>query len=141
MNDTSHTATILYVDDDQELADFYALALERQGYRVRRASNGEEGLTLARHERPDIILLDWMMPGKNGYETCQELRKTPSLQSVPVILLTSFGRNIPFLHTSGTSPTDLPVQDCLEKPVDINVLLHRLAAVLARVKPVRAPGA
>jgi DNA-binding response OmpR family regulator len=131
MESTPNTATILYVDDDQELADFYSRALELEGYRVRRASNGEEGLTLARHECPDIILLDWMMPGKNGFETCQELRKTPSLQDVPVVLLTSFGRNIPFLHAPNGSLPDLHVQDCLEKPVDVNVLLNRLATILS----------
>jgi DNA-binding response OmpR family regulator len=134
MDTTSTTATVLYVDDDQELAHFYSLALEREGYRVRRASDGEEGLTLARHERPDIILLDWMMPGKNGFETCQELRQTPSLRNVPVILLTSFGRNIPFLHATGGTPSDLDVQDCLEKPVDVNVLLNRLATILSDSK-------
>ncbi len=138
MANTKTAATILYIDDDQELADLYSRALERAGYHVQRAADGAEGLSLACREPPDVILLDWMMPGKNGFETCVELRQIQSLRSVPVIVLTSFGQNFPYLHTSGGPATALQIQDCLEKPVEINVLLSRLGTILAVAKPPNA---
>lgn len=138
MKNTKVVATILYIDDDQELADSYAHALERSGYRVRRAADGEEGLSLARREPPDIILLDWMMPGKNGFETCVELRQTPSLCNIPIVVLTSFGQNIHYIHTPGGPAAALQIQDCLEKPVDINVLLSRLEILLDATKDTEA---
>lgn len=125
------TASILYIDDDEELAAAYAHVLERAGYRVRRAADGEEGLALAHREPPDVILLDWMMPGKNGFETCVELRQAPALCNIPIVVLTSFGRNIHYIHTPGGPAAALQIQDCLEKPVDINVLLCRLGILLA----------
>lgn len=140
MHSAIATATILYIDDDQELADSYSRALERAGYRVRRAADGEEGLSLARREPPDIILLDWMMPGKNGFETCVELRQIQSLRSVPIIVLTSFGQNIQYMHTPSGTAAALQIQDCLEKPVDINVLLCRLEILLAAARDAEASG-
>ena len=109
MDSAKAAATILYIDDDKELADLYTRALERAGYRVRQAADGEEGLALARQERPDLILLDWIMPGKNGFDTCVEARKIPSLRGVPIVVLTSFSRDIPHLHTpSGPAATRGP---------------------------------
>ncbi len=134
MENTKAIATILYIDDDRELADLYSRALERAGYRMQRASDGEEGLALARHERPDAILLDWMMPGKNGFETCVELRQIQSLRSVPIIVLTSFGQNFPYMHTPGGPAAALQIQHCLEKPVEINVLLSRLGTILSAAR-------
>ena len=135
MGNTKVVATILYIDDDQEMADLYSRALERAGYRVQRASDGEEGLALARREPPDAILLDWMMPGKNGFETCVELRQIPSLCNIPIVVLTSFGQNIHYIHTPGGPAAALQIQDCLEKPVEINILLSRLETILAAVRP------
>jgi DNA-binding response OmpR family regulator len=135
MHSAIAAATILYIDDDQELADLYSRALERAGYRVQRASDGEEGLALARREPPDAILLDWMMPGKNGFETCVELRQIPSLCNIPIVVLTSFGQNIHYIHTPGGPAAALQIQDCLEKPVDINILLNRLGTILAAARP------
>jgi DNA-binding response OmpR family regulator len=135
MNSAKAAATILYIDDDQDLADSYSRMLERAGYRVWRAADGEEGISIARKEAPDAILLDWMMPGKNGFETCMELRQIQSLHNVPIIVLTSFGQNIPYVHTPGGPAAALQIQDCLEKPVEINILLNRLGNILGKYSP------
>lgn len=141
MHSAIANATILYIDDDLELADAYSRALERAGYRVRRAADGEEGLALALREPPDLILLDWMMPGKNGFETCVELRQTPLLCNIPIVVVTSFGQNIHYIHMPDGSAAALQIQDCLEKPVDINVLLCRLKSILATARDAGAPSA
>lgn len=140
MDSAKTAATILYIDDDLELADAYSRALERAGYRVQRAADGEEGLSLARREPPDVILLDWMMPGKNGFETCVELRQIPSLCNIPIVVLTSFGQNIHYIHTPGGPAAALQIRDCLEKPVEINVLLSRLETLLAAARDAETVG-
>ena len=83
-------ATILIVDDDAEIRDLLSLTLQVDGFRILAASDGETGLAMARAERPDLVLLDWSMPRRNGLEVCQALRADPDpkLREVPVVMLT-----------------------------------------------------
>ena len=82
---------ILVVDDEPSIVRPLMFILKKKGYEVLTASNGEEGLNVARAEKPDLIFLDVMMPKKNGYEVCQELKSDPNLQGTYVIILTARG--------------------------------------------------
>ena len=118
-------AKILIVDDEALLRVMMCDALEAAGHKVVAASSGDEGLRLAKLERPDCILLDIMMPGMDGYETCSALKADPDLAHIPVLL------------TSATS--DLRVIDqaervgaltVLPKPVPMEQLQHAVSMAL-----------
>ncbi len=80
--------TILLVDDEKEIRELLQAGLRRHNYEVIAAANGQEALALATQKRPDLILLDIAMPGMDGYETCEAMRKVESLKEVPVLFLT-----------------------------------------------------
>jgi CheY-like chemotaxis protein len=85
------TATILVVDDDPDILRLLTMTLQPEGYRLLSASDGNAALEIARAQRPDLLLLDWNMPGRNGLEVCRALRAEsgPDLRDVPVVLLTA----------------------------------------------------
>jgi two-component system alkaline phosphatase synthesis response regulator PhoP len=122
--------SILLIDDDYDLAASLSVVLERQGYSVRHAPDGESGIRMASEQRPDLVLLDFMMPGKNGFETCSELRQMPDLADTPIVALTAFGQDIGRIHGFG-QPDRAGLQDYLEKPVEFNVLLDRVGGLLS----------
>ena len=122
---------ILFIDDDDDLSSALSVLLESAGYAVRRAANGDEGLRMARQERPDLILLDFMMPVKSGFATFQEMRQIEALRSVPIIALTSFGQNIGEIYGLSSQDARQQIQGFLEKPVEPNVLLERIGEALA----------
>ena len=122
--------TILLADDDADLLKAVSRVLEVAGYRVLCAANGDECLRLASEQRPDLVLLDLVMPVKSGFETCEALRRLPGLAGVPIIALTAFGENIGEIHGLMRNGDSCPIQDCLEKPVEFNVLLQRVRAAL-----------
>ncbi len=123
--------TILIIDDDEDFRAPLEIVLGANGYRTRCACDGDEGVRMATEEPPDLILLDFLMPGKNGFEALQELRELPQLQAVPILALTAFGQNIGEIYgmSSGTAPPNL--RACLEKPVELNVLLRTVESALA----------
>jgi CheY-like chemotaxis protein len=82
-------ATILLIDDDRLLLGMFSDALEAEGYRTRMATDGASGIEAAREGRPDLIVLDVVMPGMNGIEVCRRLRAEPTLQQTPIIILTA----------------------------------------------------
>jgi DNA-binding response OmpR family regulator len=131
MADSGPRKSILLIDDDDGFTFALSRLLEHAGYRVRRAANGDEGIRLAAEERPDAVLLDMMMPVKSGFEACQELKGLPDLESVPVIAMTAFGQNIGEIHGLPHKTACTLIRDILEKPVEPNVLLERLAKALA----------
>jgi two-component system, OmpR family, alkaline phosphatase synthesis response regulator PhoP len=104
-------ATILVVDDEQPLRDLLADVLELAGHRVLVAANGREALTIARRDRPDLVVSDVMMPLLNGVRLCQQLKADPSTASVPVILMSSVGARI--VNGSGTDAF-------VKKPFDLD---------------------
>jgi two-component system phosphate regulon response regulator PhoB len=124
-----HEATILVADDDPDVMAVLLDTLEPEGFRVITASDGDTALALARSEHPDVIVLDWMMPGQDGLQVCRALRADadPRLAAVPVVLIT--GRTDAADTETGF---DAGVTDYLTKPFKPSVLLARLHAWLLR---------
>ena len=116
-------ARILIVDDDADFVESTKTVLESKPYEVIVAVNGDEGLRKAREEKPDLILLDVIMPVKDGFTAAEQLKKDPKLAKIPVLMLTSFstmgsGTEIP--RGQGYS---LEAEDYIDKPVTPNNLL------------------
>jgi len=124
-------ATILFIDDDRDFVHALLTILEGQGYCVHHASDGEVGVRMASEKRPDLIILDFMMPVKNGFEALLELRQINGMANVPVLSLTSFGQDIGEIHGLRQGDDKSQIQDCMEKPVEPNVFLDRVASLLA----------
>jgi twitching motility two-component system response regulator PilH len=91
MSETARRAKVLCVDDDYGQRMLLSFLLERQGLEVRTASSGEEGVALAREWTPDLILMDLMMPGTDGFRATELLRADPSTADIPVLALTAYG--------------------------------------------------
>jgi CheY-like chemotaxis protein len=123
--------TILVADDDPDVMAVIVDALEPEGYRVLTASDGDAALQLAREERPDIVVLDWMMPGQDGLSVCRALRQEldPRLADVPVVLIT--GRADARDTEAGFNAG---VTDYLTKPFKPTHLLARLQSWLIRAQ-------
>ena len=83
---------ILVVDDDPRLLHVVAMYLSIEGYEVDTAANGEEGLRLLEQKRPDLVILDVMMPGIDGLEACRRIKSNPETRSIPVVLFTALSR-------------------------------------------------
>jgi DNA-binding response OmpR family regulator len=116
--------TILVVDDEPTLAATVRYNLEQGGYQVITAADGESGLSLARSERPDTIVLDLMLPGLDGLEVCRILRRE---SSVPILMLTARGE-----ETDRVVGLELGADDYLTKPFSMRELLARVRALLRR---------
>jgi two-component system OmpR family response regulator len=119
------TSHILVVEDEAKLAQFIELELKYEGYRVTVAHDGVEGLAAARESQPDLILLDWMLPGISGLEICRRLRSTGD--KVPVILLTAKDE-----VSDRVAGLDAGADDYVVKPFSVEELLARVRAHLRR---------
>jgi DNA-binding response OmpR family regulator len=117
---------ILLIDDDETLLELLADHMSAAGYRPQSAISGKEGLRLAAETTPDLILLDVMMPGMDGWEVCQQLRDN---SSVPIIMLTAKGEEFDKLRGF-----HLGVDDYVTKPFSFAELLARVGAVLSRAR-------
>ncbi|GAB3232148.1 response regulator transcription factor [Glycomyces halotolerans] len=115
---------VLVVDDDPALADVVARYLRREGYEVDYASDGASGLRRALSTRPDLVVLDLMMPGMDGFEVCRRLRQATA---VPVVMLTALGE-----ENDRISGLDLGADDYVTKPFSPRELAARVRAVLRR---------
>ena len=91
-NKSDKQSTVLLVEDDVFLAGMYQMKLELEGYKVLVAQDGEKGLTLAKKNKPDLILLDIVLPKLNGFEVLKKIKKSKVLAQIPVILLTNLSQ-------------------------------------------------
>ena len=119
--------TILVVDDEQDLLDLIEYNLKKEGYGVIKAENGLEGIKAAREHKPNLVLLDIMMPKMDGIETCEQLRADPELKNIPIIFLTA--RSDEKTEIEGL---DKGADDFITKPISTTKLLSRINAVLRR---------
>jgi two-component system phosphate regulon response regulator PhoB len=122
------THRILVVDDEPDITALVAYHLARAGYRVSTATNGQDALKAAREERPEIVVLDLMLPGVSGYEVLRELRQRPETADVGVILLTARREEVD--RVKGLT---LGADDYLTKPFSPQELTLRVAALLRRL--------
>jgi len=116
-------AKILIVDDDIDFVDSTKTILESKPYEVIVAHEGEEGLKKAREENPDLILLDVIMPVKDGFTAAEQLRKDSKLSKIPVIMLTAFSSKRQESSIPVSRGFTLEAEEYLEKPVSPDVLL------------------
>lgn len=124
---TTPDQDILVVDDEPKLVRVVQAYLEREGYRVRTAADGSAALELVRRQRPDLIVLDLMLPKVSGWDVCRSVRREPSSATVPIIMLTA--RDAVSDRIVGL---ELGADDYLAKPFDPNELVARVRAVLRR---------
>ena len=124
------SASILVVEDEEPIQILLSYNLESEGYRVRHTAEGEEVLQLVTNERPDLIVLDWMLPGISGIEVCRLLRAKPETRDIPIIMLTARSEEAERVRGLATGADDYMV-----KPFSVPELLARIRTILRRVNP------
>lgn len=121
---------VLVVEDEAPQREMLIYNLNSAGYRALGASDGNEGLLIAREESPAMIILDWMMPGLSGVELCRQLRRDKDLRETPILMLTARGE-----EADKVRGLDSGADDYLVKPFSIAELLARTRAMLRRAQP------
>ena len=121
---------ILVMEDEDALATLLQYNLEKEGYDVVVAADGEEGLVQIDERQPDLVLLDWMLPKVSGIEVCRRIRGRPETRNLPVIMLTARGE-----ESDRVRGLDTGADDYLTKPFSMVELIARIRAVLRRIRP------
>jgi two-component system phosphate regulon response regulator PhoB len=121
---------ILVVEDEDALSTLLQYNLEKEGYQVSVAGDGEEALMLADESTPDMVLVDWMLPKLSGIEVCRRLRNRPETRNVPIIMLTARGEEADRIRGLDTGADDYVV-----KPFSMTELFARIRAVMRRIRP------
>jgi two-component system, OmpR family, alkaline phosphatase synthesis response regulator PhoP len=118
---------ILAVDDEADILELIGYNLSREGYRIDTARTGEEALASIRDRKPDLVILDLMLPGIDGLEVCRRIRNDPSSASISIVMLTAKGEDADIV-----AGLELGADDYITKPFSPRVLLARIRAVLRR---------
>lgn len=121
---------VLVVEDEEALAQLLKYNLEKEGYRVSTASDGEEALVVADENNPDLVVLDWMLPKAPGIEVCRRLRARQETRNTPIVMLTARGE-----ESDRVRGLDMGADDYITKPFSMGELLARLRAVMRRIRP------
>jgi two-component system phosphate regulon response regulator PhoB len=124
------TARVLVVEDEEALTLLLRYNLEAEGYAVETVARGDEAEIRLKEQLPDLLLLDWMLPGVSGLELCRRLRARPETQRLPVIMLTARGEEAERIRGLATGADDYVV-----KPFSVPELMARVKAMLRRAKP------
>ena len=119
------TKKILIADDEVNIVISLEFLMKREGFEVVLAADGEEAITKIREEKPDLVLLDVMMPRKTGFEVCQELRSDPAMQDLKILMLTAKGRD-----TEVAKGMALGADAYLTKPFSTHELVERVKRLL-----------
>lgn len=118
---------ILVVDDEQDIVDLVSYNLSKEGFKVFTASNGTQAVEVAKTVKPDVVLLDVMMPGMDGFEVCRSLRQDPTLATTAIMFLTAKSGEIDQILG-----LELGADDYIQKPISPRVLLARVKSILRR---------
>jgi two-component system alkaline phosphatase synthesis response regulator PhoP len=129
------SSRVLVIEDERDVAELLRYHLAREGYDVRLSASGVEGIREAKESRPDMVLLDIMVPELNGWEVCRRLKQDPDLRGIPVIMVT--GRVEEGDKVLGF---EMGADDYVTKPFSPRELLARVRAVMRRSKPAAADG-
>ena len=124
------TPHVMIVEDEKALADLLQYNLQKEGYRVTLASDGEEALMMAEEDRPDLFVLDWMLPKAPGIEVCRRLRARQDTRNTPIVMLTARSD-----ESERIRGLDTGADDYIVKPFAMAELLARLRAVMRRIRP------
>jgi two-component system phosphate regulon response regulator PhoB len=121
---------ILIVEDEAALVELLRYNFEQEDFRVSAATDGEEALVMVAEDRPDLVVLDWMLPLMSGLEVCRQLRRRPETRAVPIIMLTARGE-----EADRVRGLEGGADDYLTKPFSPRELVARVRAVLRRARP------
>ena len=124
------TPHVLVVEDEDALASLLQYNLDKEGYRVAVAIDGEDALMQIDEQLPDLVVLDWMLPKVSGVEVCRRLRARPETRALPIIMLTARGE-----ETDRIRGLDTGADDYVVKPFSMSELAARIRAVLRRIRP------
>lgn len=124
---------VLVVEDETALAELLKYNLEKEGYRVSVATDGEEALAQAEESPPDLVLLDWMLPKAPGVEVCRRLRAWQETRNTPIVMLTARSE-----ESDRVRGLDIGADDYVTKPFSMGELLARIRAVMRRIRPALA---
>lgn len=125
---------ILLVDDEQDILEIVGYNLSQEGYKIVTASNGKEAISVAKKERPHLIIMDVMMPEMDGMEACENIRKIPELSNIIIAFLTA--RSEDYSQVAGF---DAGADDYIAKPIKPKLLVSKVKALLRRLKDENAP--
>ena len=123
---------ILVIDDEQDILDLVSFHLEKAGFKVLCATSGDEGLRLIQEKRPDLVVLDIMLPGLSGVEVLKQIKYDTDKQNIPVLMLTAKTEEVDRILGF-----ELGADDYLTKPFSVRELLLRIKAILSRLTPIR----
>jgi len=126
---------VLVVEDEAALATMLRYNLERQGFRVDEATDGQEAITRIAESQPDLVLLDWMLPVMSGIEVCRQIRRRPATRDLPVIMVTARTEDGDAVRGLNTG-----ADDYITKPFSMDALLARMRALLRRAGSMPAKG-
>lgn len=121
------TQTILIVEDEEDIRQLLTFNLQREGFTTLESGDGRKGLEKARAQKPDLILLDVMLPGMDGFQVCRELERDPVTACIPVIMLTARGEEVDRIVG-----LELGADDYVVKPFSVRELILRIRAILRR---------
>lgn len=124
------TGRILVVEDEEALGTLLEYNLSHAGYEVRVAADGDTALMALEEETPDLVVLDWMLPGVSGIEICRRIRSKPRTRDLPVIIVTARGE-----EEDRVRGLDTGADDYMTKPLSVSELTARIKAVLRRSRP------
>ena len=127
---------VAVIEDDRDINELIAYNLQKEGYNVIRSLDGGQGLFLIQKERPDLVLLDLMLPGMDGLEICQALKQGDATKDIPIIMITAKGE-----ESDVVVGLQMGADDYITKPFSIKVLLARVKAVFRRGKQVKSSAA
>ena len=123
-------AYVVVAEDDEALAALLQYNLEKSGYRVGVATDGDEAMMMVDERQPDLLVLDWMLPKISGIEVCRRLRGAPKTRNLPIVMLTARGE-----ESDRVRGLDMGADDYLTKPFAMPELTARIRAVLRRIRP------
>ena len=133
--ETMNKPLVMLVEDEAALVTMLRYNMEKEGFRVCEAMDGEEALTLLAERNPDLVVLDWMLPIMSGIEVCRQIRRKPRTRDLPVIMLTARGEEGDKVRGLNTG-----ADDYLTKPFSLPELMARVRALLRRVRPSQNKG-
>ena len=119
---------ILIVDDEQDIVELLSYNLEKEGFSIVKAYDGETALELVRSKKPDLMILDLMLPKMNGFDVCKAVRRNPETAHLPIIMLTAKGEEIDKIIG-----LEIGADDYITKPFSIKELIARVRAILRRM--------